>query len=188
MALLDKLDSLRQQSELSESRVPSQSAAVPILMMAVSDEINNHPTEVSSPSHPSLPLSSPDPFPQLSLEGSYQCLQMPRKNGDEVTVVPCDSTNRLQLFSQERCISINANTFNASRYRSCASSEEFHPFTPPPRPLYPTVADTAVTEDESPDPQIYCRYRSTFKPEDKKSPTLCLDIKGQVLTETSILG
>jgi hypothetical protein len=187
MALLDKLDSHRRQSEIIErGQAASQSSSGPILMMAITDEYSNHPNAVTALPLPPVRLSGPVDPTQVSLEEKYQCLQMPKKNGDEVTVVPCDSTNRLQFFSQERCISINANVYNASQYRSCPS--EFHSSTPPPRSIYPNIADTSITEDENPDPQIYCRYRSTHKSDDKRAPSLCLDIKGQQLSETSILG
>jgi hypothetical protein len=112
------------------------------------------------------------------------------------------------ICGSEKCISINANLYNSSKYRLCPS--EFHPFSPPTAAAtrYPQVVDTSLVHDDHPDPQIYCRYRSLAsdyavpaptpatasdngtnsgeKNENSKIP-ICLDVKGQLLTETSII-
>jgi hypothetical protein len=81
--VLSKLDSIRRQRELEENAMPnpSERSSGPLLMMAITDEFSNHPD-------------------QLPLDGKYQCLQMPKKTGDDVLVTPCDTANKLQYFTQ----------------------------------------------------------------------------------------
>ena len=86
LIVLNKLDSIRQQREREENKMPTPSDSRsfgPLLMMAITDEISNHPD-------------------QLPLDGKYQCLQLPKKTGDDVLVTPCDTTNKLQYFTQGR--------------------------------------------------------------------------------------
>lgn len=122
---------------------------------------------------------------------------MPRKAGDEVTVTPCDTGNRQQFFTQgwgysymsfsmltEKCIGIDANIYNSSKYKNCPSE-----FASYPTHRYNRVINTSVTVDDDPDMQIYCQYRSLADDsKEERKPALCLDIKGQQLTETSIIG
>lgn len=84
LIVLNKLDSIRHQREREENKIPSPGdgrSFGPLLMMAITDEFSNHPD-------------------QLPLDGKYQCLQLPKKTGDEILITPCDTTNKLQYFTQ----------------------------------------------------------------------------------------
>ena len=94
------------------------------------------------------------------------------------------------ISKSEKCVSIDANIYNTSKYATCTS--EFHRFSDLPTPRYPNAIQTSSdgSNDGSEDLQIYCRYRALV--EDKsndKNISLCLDIRGQqVSSDASIIG
>jgi hypothetical protein len=89
LMVLSKLDSIRGQREQEEKtmRGADGSATGPLLLMSITDEFSNHPD-------------------QLPLDGKYQCLQMPKKTGEDILVTPCDTTNKLQYFTQGQPLSL----------------------------------------------------------------------------------